>query len=133
MDVNQIIVKTVLIVLLVVIAIMVVVPGRGARGQALQRLALLLSCVAGAIAVAFPWLTQQLADFLGIGRGVDLVLYGALVLGIGFAAGTSARVRRNERMITLLARRVALAEAGVVASAGDPAAGGGRNGEEEPR
>lgn len=113
MGVDQTIIKTILIVVLAIIAITVVVPGRGARGQAMQRLALLSALTFGALAVIFPGLTQQLADFLGIGRGVDLVLYGALVVGIGFAVGISARARRAERMITVLARRVALAEAGI--------------------
>lgn len=112
-DGGQIIVKAVLIAVLAVVAIVLVIPGKGARGQAIQRLALLLVLVLGALAVVFPEMTTRVANFLGIGRGVDLLFYASIVLFIGFALTVTGRIRRMDRELTVLARKIALLEANV--------------------
>ena len=112
-DTGQIIIKTVLIAVCVVLAILVIVPGKGARGSAIQKLAMLVAIAGGIIAVAFPDFTTRVANFLGIGRGVDLLLYGLIVVFIGYAITSSVRVRRMDRDLTILARKIALLEANV--------------------
>lgn len=111
MDSSQIIIKIVIIAVLAAVGILLVIPGRTARGQAIQRLVLLIAVVLGILSVIFPDATTTVANFLGIGRGVDLLLYGALVAGIGYVVTTTFRLRRVDRDMTILARKVALLEA----------------------
>ena len=111
MDSSQIVIKAALIAVLAVVGILLIVPGRGARGQALQRLAILLALLLGIFAVVFPDVTQGAADLLGIGRGVDLVFYGCIVGGISYIVATTLRLRKADRDFTVLARKMALLEA----------------------
>ena len=63
------------------------------------------------IAVIWPGLTSRVAQFLGIGRGADLVFYSAVVIMlIGFWM-IYIRLRRVRRDITLLVRELAILEA----------------------
>ena len=111
MDSEQIIIKGALIVVLALVALLLVVPGRGARGQAIQRLVLLLVLVLGVLAVIFPNATTSFANLLGIGRGVDLLFYAVIVAGIGYVVATTLRLRKADRDFTVLARKIALLEA----------------------
>lgn len=110
-DTGQIVVKALLIGTLLIAAAALIIPGRGARGQAIQKLTVLLAVFVGVLAVLFPQVTTAVANLLGIGRGVDLVLYLLIVLFIGFVLTTTTRLRRVDRDLTLLARRLALLEA----------------------
>jgi hypothetical protein len=67
--------------------------------------------VAGSIAVLFPNLLQLLADFVGVTRGTDLMLYGLALVIIYLVGSTGVRFREQEARLVLLARQVALAEA----------------------
>ena len=108
---GQLIIKIALIAVLAIVGLLLVVPGRGARGQAIQRLSLLLALFLGVLAVIFPDATTSVANFLGIGRGVDLLFYASIVAAIGYVVTTTLRLRKADRDFTLLARKVALLEA----------------------
>ncbi|MFD2674561.1 DUF2304 domain-containing protein [Gulosibacter bifidus] len=111
MDTQQIIIKSILIVVLAVAALVLIFPGRGARGQAIRRLAILLGLVVGIVAVIFPHLAQAAADFLGIGRGTDLLFYLCIIFFIAYVVSASSHARRTDRTLTVLARKLALLEA----------------------
>jgi hypothetical protein len=67
--------------------------------------------LAGAFAIAYPESTVWVARALGIARGADLVFYLAILgMMIGFFL-VYVRLRRMERNISLLVRRIALDEA----------------------
>lgn len=108
---NQLIIKIALIAVLLIAAAVLILPGRGARGQAIRRLTVLLGIVLGIVAVAFPNLTQVVADWFGIGRGTDLLLYLLIVFFIAYVVSTSAHARKTDRTLTVLARKFALLEA----------------------
>ena len=72
------------------------------------------------IAVIFPSLTNAVASVLGVGRGTDLLLYGLIVVFLGFAVTSSAHNRRLDRQITDLARQIALTEASTAYDAQTP-------------
>jgi len=83
------------------------------RGWATRREGLIWAFVwlATGVAIARPNLTVHVADFLGIGRGADLVLYCAvIVMLIGFFM-VYARLRRLRRDLTLLSRHLAIRDA----------------------
>lgn len=81
------------------------------RGQARRKIMAALTVVAGSIAVLFPNLLQLLADFVGVTRGTDLMLYGLALVIIYLVGSTGVRFREQEARLVLLARQVALAEA----------------------
>jgi hypothetical protein len=110
-NVDQTAIKVILIAVFAVLAIIVVVPGRGARRMAIRRLIVLAVVVIGIVAIAFPSVTNEFAQVLGVGRGADLLLYGLIVVFLGFVVTSAAHTRRTDRQITDLARALALAQA----------------------
>ena len=67
--------------------------------------------IAAAVAIAWPSITLTVAQFLGIGRGADLVFYcGILGMFIGFFA-VYVRIKRLESEITRLVRTIAIRDA----------------------
>ncbi|MET0782111.1 MAG: DUF2304 domain-containing protein [Microbacterium sp.] len=108
---SQFAIKIILIVVFVVFAVALVLPGQGARRLAIRRVLLLLTAMAGIVAIAFPQLVNSLANLLGVGRGTDLILYVLVVVFIGTSISNSIRHRHLEREVTKLARNVALGAA----------------------
>lgn len=60
------------------------------------------------VMILAPDLTVLVANFLGVGRGTDLVLYLALVTGMFVALGLYAKTARLEGQITELVRSLAI-------------------------
>ncbi|MDP3771586.1 MAG: DUF2304 domain-containing protein [bacterium] len=64
------------------------------------------------VAVGFvsfiPELTNRLADFLGIGRGADVVIYAAIVVLLALLFRVSVRLEQLDRAITTVTRELAL-------------------------
>jgi small membrane protein len=83
------------------------------RGQARRKILAVLTVVFGVLAVIFPDLMQALADFVGVDRGTDLLLYGLAVVLIYTVGSSGVRFREQEARLVRLARAVALAEAEV--------------------
>ena len=81
------------------------------RGQARRKILAVGTMVAGVLAVLFPGTLQALADFSGVTRGTDLLLYFLALVIIYLVGSTSVRFREQEARLVLLARQVALSEA----------------------
>lgn len=81
---------------------------RGSRSRGL-----LWACVwgGGGLLVVRPDISQRVAEFVGVGRGSDLVLYSALVAGLFVSFALYRRSRRLEIMVTDLARHLAIERA----------------------
>lgn len=96
----------------VVLAVVLSLRSRASlRGQARRKILAALTVVAGAIAVMFPSTLQTLANWTGVTRGTDLLLYALALVIIYLVGSTSVRFREQEARIVLLARQVALSEA----------------------
>lgn len=67
-----------------------------------------LTWVLGAAAIAAPEYSSKVAEFLGIGRGTDLLLYIALIFGLIVIRYFYMRIKRLESQMTVLARSSAL-------------------------
>jgi hypothetical protein len=85
---------------------------RGARPQAVRRLGLMVFAAFAVWSILFPQVWNQIARFVGVGRGPDMVLYALVVAFLSFTLTTYLRFRDLEHRYTTLARRLALDEAG---------------------
>lgn len=83
----------------------------GDRSLAIKRILALLFVAAAVLAIIFPDTLTVVANFFGIGRGVDLLLYVFIVAALLFAAATVRAKARTDARVTELARAVALMEA----------------------
>lgn len=96
----------------VVLAVLLALRSRtSSRGQARRKILAALTVVGGVVAVLVPQLMQRLADFVGVDRGSDLLLYGLAMVIIYLVGSTSVRFREQEARLVRLAREVALADA----------------------
>lgn len=72
----------------------------------------------GTYFVWFPAQSTRLAELVGIGRGVDLIIYVWVVISLLVLLNLHLKLRMQLELITLLARRMALANARPGAGAG---------------
>lgn len=83
----------------------------GDRSLALKRIIAILFVVAAMLAIIFPGALTVVANFFGIGRGADLLLYVFIIASMVFAVATIRAKARSDDRVTQLARAVALMEA----------------------
>ena len=79
----------------------------------------LLSMVAALTGLYFVWIPAHatwLAELVGIGRGVDLILYVWVVISLIVLLNLHLKLRVQKEMITVLARELAIANARAVAT-----------------
>lgn len=105
---DQIVIKVLLIAAFLVLAVVLLRPTGTARGQAVRTLLMVVLLVVAILAVVFPTLVNDVAVMVGVGRGADLLLYGLIVVFIANALATARKRREQDREITLLARHIAL-------------------------
>jgi small membrane protein len=89
-----------------------------ARSPAVAVLAALVT-TAGLYFVWMPEHSTQLAELVGIGRGVDLILYIWVCLSLIVVLNLHLKLRTQMELITVLARKIALTDARVAGTADD--------------
>ncbi|MFA5129348.1 MAG: DUF2304 domain-containing protein [Patescibacteria group bacterium] len=99
-----------ILLLIVIIAADVVAWKRVREGVIPVREAVLWTCVwlAAAIAVALPNATSVIAQLVGVGRGVDLVVYGAIILIFFLLFKIFVHLDKLESTLTDIVRKDAL-------------------------
>lgn len=89
-----------------------VIAGRQTHAaKAWKKIALCLLAVAMVIAVLFPESTNVVANFVGVGRGADLLLYVLVIAFIVYAINNYIHQQRDRDALYRLARKVALIDA----------------------
>lgn len=68
----------------------------------------LIGAIFGIILVFFPNLSTRVANWLGIGRGVDLLFYLFIIFNLFFWVSAISKNRRTEKRITRIVRFIAL-------------------------
>ncbi|HVO97721.1 MAG TPA: DUF2304 domain-containing protein [Bryobacteraceae bacterium] len=81
------------------------------RSRRLSRFLALAMAAVGVVFVLRPELTSRIAHFLGVGRGVDLMLYIFLVVTVYALMQLYARVRTLDWQVTQISRALAIANA----------------------
>jgi len=71
----------------------------------------MLAALTGLYFVWFPAQASRLAALVGIGRGVDLILYVWVVISLIVLLNLHLKLRAQMELITVLARQLALANA----------------------
>lgn len=87
---------------------------RGERSLAIKRILALAAAFAAILAILFPSILTKVANFFGIGRGTDLLLYVSVIGALLFAVATVRAKARSDARVTQLARSVALMEARLI-------------------
>ena len=103
--------QLVLVVALVLIGAYLLLSKPGPRHLAVRRVIMLISILAGVTVIIWPGLLTQLARLAGVGRGVDLLFYLALVAGLLYVVNEYKRSVMLARANTHLARELVLTEA----------------------
>lgn len=103
--------QIVLVTALAGIAVYLVRSTPSPRHQAIRRLVVFVALVFGVVVVIWPGLLSELARLVGVGRGVDLLFYLALVAGLLYVVSEYKRSVEQTRTTTQLAREIALTEA----------------------
>jgi hypothetical protein len=103
--------QIILIIALVAIAVYLLRSSPSPRHLAIRRVFMLLSLVAGIVLIIWPGLLSQLARLVGVGRGVDLLFYLAIVAGLLYVVNEYKRSIRLTRAISKLNRDLVLTEA----------------------
>jgi hypothetical protein len=67
-----------------------------------------LISLAGIVLVLVPSITTHVANFLGVGRGVDLVLYSFILIMLTAVFNLHIRLRAEHQTLTELARAIAI-------------------------
>jgi small membrane protein len=74
----------------------------------------LLTVFVASAGIYFVWVPEhstQLAELVGIGRGVDLILYIWVCISLIVLLNLHLKLRTQTELITTLARRIAIADA----------------------
>ena len=105
------IIQLVVIIIAIIILVNVLGSKRSHAAQAWKKIALSILAVAMVIAVLFPDTTNRAANFLGIGRGADLLLYLLALFFIGYVLNSYLRQQKERDTLYRLARKIALVDA----------------------
>lgn len=82
-----------------------------ARHQAIRRLLLLAFVLGAAVSVMFPQWLSTMANWIGVGRGADLLLYALVIAFLGFIASNHRRTSQFAAQITALTRELTITKA----------------------
>jgi hypothetical protein len=81
------------------------------RNSLFDIILLLLLIAAAVVFILFPGITNQLAAWLGVGRGADLVFYISIIIFWFVILKLYARIRKLEQVVTTIVRKEALDQA----------------------
>jgi len=95
-------------ILLIGLALILSYIGSRKKLTRIQFLFVTLFFTAGAAMVVRPDWSMDIAHFLNVGRGADLLLYFSVLSGVLIAANFFFRFKQNERVTIELVRRLAI-------------------------
>lgn len=97
------------LVMLFIPAFIVIARSLGSRSRALRTLLLFSFPSLVGFSIVFPRIWQSMADFIGIDRGVDLLLYITVLTLVTYIGYSLGKFRYLEKRIATLVKAVALA------------------------
>lgn len=115
--------KNIQILLLMVFVAGTVVYFARMKSRLIERVLVLLFSAAAALMVSFPDTTQWMASWLGVGRGVDVVIYFMLVFLAYVCLQLYSKLRSQDERLVELARIIAISNPKLPNKAVGPALG----------
>jgi len=79
------------------------------RKLVFDRIIFIIGAVGGIFLVFFPQVSTTIANWMGIGRGTDLVFYLFIIVSLFYFVSVNAEIRNLRKQITELNRSQALA------------------------
>jgi hypothetical protein len=79
------------------------------RKLVFDRIIFIIGAVVGIFLVFFPEVSTVVANWMGIGRGADLVFYLFIIVSLFYFVSVNAEIRHLQKQITELTRTQALA------------------------
>lgn len=106
-----IVIQIVVIIVALAIVVAVLSSRQSHVARAWKKIALVLLAGTMVVAVLFPDITNKIANFVGIGRGADLLLYLTVLAFIGYVLNAYVHRQRDKDVLYRLARKVAIIDA----------------------
>jgi hypothetical protein len=106
-----IVLQVILVIAVILFSVILIRGGSNAKHMAVRRIMVLLFAVVAVLSIFLPEILTRLANFVGVGRGTDLMLYAFIVSFLVYISTTHQRFRHMEGILTKLSRRIALDEA----------------------
>ena len=97
-----------ILIMLFIPAFIVIARSLGARSRAIRSLLLFSFPSLIGFSIVFPQIWQSMADFIGIDRGVDLLLYVTVLTLVTYIGYSFGKFRYLEKRIATLVRELAL-------------------------
>lgn len=79
------------------------------RKLVFDRIIFIIGAIVGIFLVFFPGVSTVIANWMGIGRGADLVFYLFIIVSLFYFVSVNAEIRNLQKQITELTRTQALA------------------------
>ncbi|KTF04115.1 MULTISPECIES: DUF2304 domain-containing protein [Trueperella] len=102
-------IKLILLAVVLVAAVYLVRGTQDTKNVALRRLLLLVFVALAVATIVFPQITTKVAHFVGVGRGVDLLLYLTIIAFLSYSVVSYRRMVILENRLVDLARELAVA------------------------
>jgi len=100
------------IILLTLILLLTIVYILFFKSKTINRILFITTFLMGMVFVLLPNLTNRIANFIGVGRGADLLLYAMVILFYATFLYVYARLRKIEVIQTEIIRGLAIRNAG---------------------
>ena len=100
-----------LLVILFIPAFIVIARSLGSRSRALRTLLLFSFPSLIGFSIIFPRVWQSMADTLGIGKGIDLLLYVTVLTLVTYIGYSFGKFRYLEKRIAILVQEITLLQA----------------------
>lgn len=105
--------QIVLVVAVVMMAAYLLRNRRDSRAKAYKKLALITFLIISIVTILFPGLLTGLANFMGIGRGADLLVYVVAIAVLFQMINNYIKDKEDKSTLNQLARKVAILEANI--------------------
>lgn len=99
------------LIIIPIILFLLLIYQRNLKNQILTRLIFTLIFLGGIVITLYPKLLDAISQFLGISRGIDLLLYFITILFYFSFIKIYSKLRSQEKTITKIIREVAINEA----------------------
>ncbi len=105
------IIKVALVLVVLALLFWFLTNRNASRTRAGVKLALITFVLMAIIVIIFPEMANDIAHFLGVGRGADLILYSLVVAFIFLVLTLYIKSKDEQKRVVKLARQLALLEA----------------------